>query len=775
MSPSHAEQSSGKGETLSWYAPLLVGCVIPLFLSAVVLAQKPPEKLARQSGAGLSVPTAVLVRIVRAEDERRWDSDLSSLLADQEPLVRRRAALAVGRIGDARAVAPLVSLLQGDGDDAVRAMAAFSLGEIESAAGADALIAELQKNQSAEVKARAVEALGKIAANLPNTEAERAVVIRKQILGVLNSETSSARSDREVARLALTAALRAKPVDAGATIARFLSSTDAAVRADAANVLARLRVKDGAEQLRNLLTNDPDPIVRANAARALGAAENQAAFESLLDGSTHDRDSRVRISAIRALASLKDSRAAEPLLSSAEKLLQKYADVRSALRMRRSESNEILELATALGRLLPGTENERILTWLKNIREGFRNASPEVEIAIARISPRAYVAEFGTGPAAGKKIQGDLITDWRTGASRAQALAEIASLPASFATDAKLSASAQALLHAMLDYRNSRANIDLPLSLHPEYGIPNVLGALAVFKPKDLGAILRAYLKESDVIIRATAAELLGNLPPDEVNVRELIEALQTARHDEMNDASLAILEALAKQKSPVANEALRTALDSSDHLIRRRAVALLKANAVGDFSNRIGTVQTRNSLADYRRAIARIGKRFTASVNTSKGAFSVELLPEDAPLTVDNFVVLARRGFFNGQAIPRVVPNFVIQAGDPRGDLNGGPGYQIRCEINESFYDRGAVGMALSGKDTGGSQWFVTHSPQPHLDGGYTVFGRVVAGMEVVDSIARGDVIKSISVTESGPQSRKIANSKGMISRKRSKVVFRQ
>jgi cyclophilin family peptidyl-prolyl cis-trans isomerase len=95
------------------------------------------------------------------------------------------------------------------------------------------------------------------------------------------------------------------------------------------------------------------------------------------------------------------------------------------------------------------------------------------------------------------------------------------------------------------------------------------------------------------------------------------------------------------------------------------------------------------------------------------------------------------------------VVPNFVVQAGDPRGDQNGGPGYQIRCEINEVPYERAAVGMALSGKDTGGSQWFVTHSPQPHLDGGYTVFGRVVRGMDVVDNIARGDVIRRVVVNE--------------------------
>jgi cyclophilin family peptidyl-prolyl cis-trans isomerase len=133
----------------------------------------------------------------------------------------------------------------------------------------------------------------------------------------------------------------------------------------------------------------------------------------------------------------------------------------------------------------------------------------------------------------------------------------------------------------------------------------------------------------------------------------------------------------------------------------------------------------------------------------TDKGSFTIELLPEDAPLTVDNFIELARRGFFNGLTFHRVVPNFVIQGGDPRGDGNGGPGYQIRCEINEVAYDRGAVGMALSGKDTGGSQWFVTHSPQPHLDGGYTVFGRVTKGIDVVDKIARGDLIHRISVTE--------------------------
>ncbi len=189
--------------------------------------------------------------------------------------------------------------------------------------------------------------------------------------------------------------------------------------------------------------------------------------------------------------------------------------------------------------------------------------------------------------------------------------------------------------------------------------------------------------------------------------------------------------------------------MDSPDYLVRRKAVAALKSTGAGDFSARIGTVQTRNSTADYERAIARIGKDVTATVNTTRGSFVIQLLPEEATLNVDNFIQLASRGYFNGITIHRVVPNFVIQDGDPRGDGNGGPGYQIRCEINEAPYTRAAVGMALSGKDTGGSQWFVTHSPQPHLDGGYTVFGNVISGMDTVDRIARGDVIRSIVVAE--------------------------
>ncbi|MCI0496348.1 peptidylprolyl isomerase [candidate division KSB1 bacterium] len=139
--------------------------------------------------------------------------------------------------------------------------------------------------------------------------------------------------------------------------------------------------------------------------------------------------------------------------------------------------------------------------------------------------------------------------------------------------------------------------------------------------------------------------------------------------------------------------------------------------------------------------------KKLQAVIKTNKGNLTIQLFAEEAPLTVANFVKLSEEGFYNGIIFHRVVPDFVIQAGCPRSDGWGGPGYMIRCEINPKRYDRGTVGMALAGKDTGGSQFFITHTPQPHLDGRYTVFGQVIQGLNVLDEIQPFDAIEKIEI----------------------------
>jgi peptidyl-prolyl cis-trans isomerase B (cyclophilin B) len=138
---------------------------------------------------------------------------------------------------------------------------------------------------------------------------------------------------------------------------------------------------------------------------------------------------------------------------------------------------------------------------------------------------------------------------------------------------------------------------------------------------------------------------------------------------------------------------------------------------------------------------------RYVATIETNRGEIVIELFNQDAPRTVQNFVELSKTGFYNGLIFHRVVPNFVIQGGCPIGNGWGNPGYEIRCEYNRHRFERGMVGMAHAGKDTGGSQFFITHSRQPHLDGRYTIFGRVTEGMDVVDAIQAEDKIESVSV----------------------------
>ncbi|MDD3408775.1 MAG: peptidylprolyl isomerase, partial [Methanobacteriaceae archaeon] len=133
-----------------------------------------------------------------------------------------------------------------------------------------------------------------------------------------------------------------------------------------------------------------------------------------------------------------------------------------------------------------------------------------------------------------------------------------------------------------------------------------------------------------------------------------------------------------------------------------------------------------------------------TATIETEKGNILLELFPNEEPGTVANFEKLANSEFYDGLTFHRVIPDFVIQGGDPNGNGTGGPGYTIKCETegNPHKHGVGALSMAHAGKDTGGSQFFITHSPQPHLDGVHTIFGKVIEGMDVVNAIEQGDVM---------------------------------
>jgi cyclophilin family peptidyl-prolyl cis-trans isomerase/HEAT repeat protein len=707
--------------------------LVCLCLAALVCA--PANAQSKRVGA--VSPSAVYARIIQLEDERNLNGDeLLGLLKHRSAVVRERAALAIGRIGDKRGTDALIALLEHDDVDSVRAMTAFALGEVEDAQAISTLMAVVEReNESMTVRARAAEALGKIASVQANTDAlgKNAVerINQSLIAQLLNPNAALSRDQKLLSSLTIAALMRLRNPSSVEPLVQQLKSKDAEVRAQVANALARLRqpiasaipalieaLQDQEEEtaiakLKAALDDshgDASADARANAARALGVSKDALAVEPLLKA-LQDKIEHVQVNAVRALAAIGDRRAVEPLIE-----LAKLSDPKATLHRRRPPSfNLMLECVVALGTL----KDERALPFLRELRmrEG-AGAYPELEIAMGRFGAAAYFSPSE-----------DLLNQ---GANNPKSLANLAQGIGEAGSEL-----GKELLLAlwMANYLESPAQ-------------PQILRSLARLKPVSLPFILREAVRHKDVFVRATAAALIEEMV-EENNLNVLVRALAESKDDKANDAKLVILTALSKYKSEKAIEAIKTSLDDRDHLVRRHAVDLLRQMGAGDFSDRIGIVQTGHDKLFYQRVAARQNKKITATIHTAKGRIKLELFPQDAPGAVDSFITLARKGFFNNLTFHRVVPNFVIQGGDPRGDGEGGPGYQIRCEINQRPYTRGAVGMALSGKDTGGSQFFITHSPQPHLDGGYTVFGQVTSGMEVVDRIARGDLIKKVEIVE--------------------------
>ena len=724
------------------------------------------------------VPTGAMeIAILKAEDARRFDRALEDLLKSPSEPIRIRAALAAGRIGNDAAVPALSAMLERDPSPKVREMAAFALGEIESIKAADVIMRLIGETARAQLpgipdhdnRARLVEAAGKIAA--ANSKDPKAQSLGQAIVFTLEAEhNKGAGQNIETVRLALTAALRARPAGSEEIIRKFLAHTNTEVVGDALNTLARLRAKNANRDARGLLQTSVHPVIRANAARVLGAAEDKESIDQLIAAATSDKDSRVRVAAIRSLATLKDVKAAEPLLSRGESLFTAYKKAWKP-NLIPDEHSEFLEIATALGRLLVNTRNERAVNLFREFGKIDRGFSPEVYIARLRIAP---------GRGDDNKPE---LTDWRQYSTVAQVVGEFATLEPTNEEGKRMKTEAPGILrplakaYAEADPVNDAATIKAG---------PDVLRAYARFKTADLSDILRTALTNKDVFIRATAAELLAEQPASAENLAAVNRAFEYAilQDTDHNDAVLATIDALFKLDKRRSLDALELGAGSLDHVVRAKVFELLRDE---EFKNRdtlppllkaldpVRLLEVRpytgraaklgqilNTDADYRRAAERKNGRVRAILTTQKGSFTIELLPEDAPLTVDNFIKLARSGYFKGLAVHRVVPNFVMQDGDPRGDGNGGPGWSIRCEINTVPYERGAVGMALSGKDTGGSQWFVTHSPQPHLDGGYTVFGQVnETGMKVVDKIVRGDTIVSVRIVEGVAQRSRSTRSK--------------
>lgn len=718
------------------------------------------------------VPLNIGVQILKAEDSRNYNGTLEAMLRSPNAAVRERAAMAAGRIGDKRAVPALAAMvLEPSNKGKVVLAAIFALGEIEAAEGGGRILDILKAesgamNRNANVLSRAIEAAGKIVAANPKDESLKE--LKSAIVRVLNDEQEAAFQLGEVQMAGATAVLRTRPDGGDIAVAKMLDSPDAGVRVYALNALTRLRSKQRLGDIRGLLRRDPDAVVRANAARVLGAAEDKEALPLLLDYALNGDDERVRVSCIRSLAALKDASVADKLIERGNQLMIRIHGDPAPLKPGEKRElkpievplpkNELLEIVTAVGRLRANTQDAAAIAFLTKFAVADDYINPETMIAYARVAPNGYIA---------METPTNAYTDFRVASAYAQGFGEIASLK-----NDDMNAKAGIKLTAFISSMATRVAVKDQDKMM--LAMPDLMQAQAALKPDNLGEIARLALLNKDVQMRATAAGIMADLPTSKENVEALKSAFWLAlindKHE--NDAQLALMEAVYKLERKASVGMLMAVLDERDYLLRRRAFELLADKDLQkDFPNLAGSLaaaraegkdqvrpyfpkfgtklgQVLNTGVDYRRALSRKNGSIKAVLTTEKGEFTIYFSPEEAPLTVDNWVKLARAGYFNGLAVHRVVPNFVMQDGDPRGDGNGGPGWSIRCEMNMQPFDRGVVGMALSGKDTGGSQWFVTHSPQPHLDGGYTVFGYVNdKDMLVVDKIARGDKILRVVI----------------------------
>jgi cyclophilin family peptidyl-prolyl cis-trans isomerase/HEAT repeat protein len=625
--------------------------------------------------------------------------DLSVLVRDSDPRVRRRAALAIGRVKSKAGVAMLQPVLA-DSDPDVRAMAAFALGLIGEASVEHALV-PLLSDPVPVVRGRAAEALGLIGARGAAAAIGRMVAeyARNPAVASLSpdDESDAPAGEALAFKLGLFSLVRLKAYDPMAS-AVLDGGKPVSMWWPVAYALQRVEDPRAAPALMQLLAGQ-GRYTRAFAARGLGTLKDSSAAKpliALLDPAAKS-GLELTVSAIRSLAQLGSVEAVAPIVR-----LASTPTVHPNIR---------LESVVALGKL--GS-----LDGLPIVQDLWTDEWPDMRAA-ALAAAAAIDRENFTAVLAG--LEAD--RHWQVRAALAETLGDF---PAALAAER---------LRLMLQDEDKRV-------------IPAVLTALARLKVSDLRTVLLQKLDDPDFVVRGTAARELGKLKP-EGGADALRQAYKSASADAAYTARAAAIEALAEYGAGEARATLEQALEDKDWAVRIRAEELLrKIDPQGDATRVAVTPAPGRPIAPYEDP-ALVGPTTSPHVfiETVHGTIEFELAVLDAPQTTRNFMELARKGYFNGLEVHRVVANFVVQDGDPRGDGEGGPGYTIRDELNERPYLRGTVGMALEWRDTGGSQFFITHSPQPHLDARYTAFGHVVNGMDVVDKIKAGDVIQRIRV----------------------------
>jgi cyclophilin family peptidyl-prolyl cis-trans isomerase/HEAT repeat protein len=621
--------------------------------------------------------------VLRIEDTRRDEPAFLDSLLASARATRRARAALAAGRIGARTHLTIVRRLVADPDSAVAATAFFALSLLHDTAAISAASSALRGTPGVAIEAARL--LGELGDSA-----------RAAIIGALADSSL----DPAVRGAVLLAAARLRPVPASA-VTPWLSDTDGSVAWRAAYVLARGRSPAGVRPLL-AVAGSREASVREQVARGLS---RPVAGDSLGDRAqrvlellARDESSRVRVNAVRALATYGRSARAE--------LISTLNDVDAGVRLAAAQSlGSVLDSTAAAWQGAFGADTALV------VQQAIAEGAAGQGILLTAARPwrasrdwRRRAASVGLDARGVATESVERLRDWMTD------------------PDARVRATAASAIAALVDSATARDSAR---------------------------GILRAALEDHDVAVRAAALSGLAS-GASTADLALALDAYLVARRDRDADARLAFWQ-LADSALTRAGGALPDSLARRLDALPRPADPLEReaASRTARFATWSDATGTARPLAWYEARVREVMRQPApvARLETSRGTIELTLFAQDAPLTVYNFVSLARRNYFDGQRFHRVVSNFVVQAGDPRGDGNGGPGYAIRDEINRHRYLRGTLGMALSGPNTGGSQFFVTHSPQPHLDGGYTVFGQLRSGGATLDRIVQGDRIVRIRI----------------------------
>ena len=644
---------------------------------------------ARPSAAGVSAPT----RSSSAPPPLR--PDLLALLEVREAHLRRRSALAVGRVGLSAGVDALIGRLA-DPEPEVRQMAAFGLGLVGDPAAVDALVAALD-DPALQVQGRAAQALGLLGAD--SAASAIGAMVRRHVASAFDLEPDDLRYPLDPAVEAFRLGLYAL-----AELRAFEPLAEAVLGEDGRPILwwwpvAYALGRTGDQRaLPALVTlagvrGGIGVALAAKGIGALGDPRGVEALEALL--SIERRGRFVVSSAVRALGAIDDPRAVAAL--------DRFVRIRGLDRQLRRVTVEALANHG-------GDESvEVFVELLGHPWPPLRAASMR---GLSRADPDRFLfvlSGLGSDP------------DWRV---RAAMAAGLGANPAA----------GDSALAAMLADTDQRV-------------LPAVLEALVAGRSPEVAGLLLERLEATDVVVRSTAARLLAKLLPPGGEAA-LVAAYDAAESDASFRARAAIVEALAAYGGDAGLGTLRRALADRDWVVRVEAAKHLER--LGLESNPGEAIRP----AQGQRRVDHAAPHLTnprvsphVYIETGHGTIEIELAVLDAPLTAESFTALARQGFFDGLTFHRVVPGEAVYSGDPRSDGNGGPGFTLRDEPNELPFLRGTVGLARDRPDAGGSRFFIAQAPQPRLDGRRTAFGRVVAGMEAVDALQIGDRIERVLV----------------------------